>query len=110
MDNIAELISDYQVDEILLASRKFKRKRKIKAECLTPEYRQKMKRMAAKELTQWISSGVPESCMTHLSSLSSSLPEIFELKQQADVEVINASNNPLFDQPANNHLVFFFSF
>lgn len=55
MDNIAELISDYQVDEILLASRKLKRKRKIKADCLTPEYRQKMKRMAAKELAQWIS-------------------------------------------------------
>ncbi len=67
-----------------------------------------MKRMAAKELTQWISSGVPESCMTHLSSLSSSLPETFELKQQADVEAINASNNQLFEQPANNHLVFFF--
>jgi hypothetical protein len=78
MDNTAELISDYQVDEILLACRKFKRKRKIKADCLTPEYRQKMKRMAAKELTQWISTGVPENCMTHWSELSSSLPETFE--------------------------------
>jgi hypothetical protein len=52
MENIAELITDYQVNEILLANRKLKRKRKIKADCLTPECRQKMKRMAAKELTQ----------------------------------------------------------
>jgi hypothetical protein len=95
MENIAELITDYQVNEILLASRKLKRKRKIKADCLTPECRQKMKRMAAKELTQYISTGVSESGMTHLSELSSPLPGTFGLKQkalQADAGIINASN------------------
>ena len=47
--------------------------------------------------------------MTHLSELSSSLPETFGLKQkafQADVGIFNASNNPLCEQLANEHLVF----
>ena len=69
MDNKAELISDYQVASINSPSKNFRRKRKIKADCLTPEYRQRMKRMAAKDLTQWISTGVPESC-AHWSELS----------------------------------------
>lgn len=109
MDNIAELISDNQVDEILLVCRKLKRKRKMKVNCLTPEYRQKIKRMATKELEQWISFGVPESYMTRLVEVSSTLPEKFGLKRalQADVEILTASNP--FEQPSNNNLVYFTS-
>jgi hypothetical protein len=52
---------------------RLKRKRKSKVNCLTLEYGPKIRRIAIKEL-HW---GVPNSYMTHLLDLSSTLPELF---------------------------------
>lgn len=107
MDNRFELVSDEQVDEILLVCGKLKRKRKVKVNCLTPEYRQKMKRIAVKELHQSMSNGVSESFMTHLKELSSTLPELYALKQSFTPAMeISTANKEISKQPSFDHLVF----
>lgn len=58
------------------------RKGKRKMEHLTPEYQQKLKKLAMTELLQWISSGVLDNYMIQLVSLSSRLPQLFGLKPQ----------------------------
>lgn len=82
MENVSEQLGEKEVDEILVVCGKQQRKRKRKMEHLTPEYQQKLKKLAVTELLQWITSGVPDNYMIHLVSLSSRLPQLFGLKPQ----------------------------
>lgn len=89
MENVSEQLGEKEVDEILVVCGKQQRKRKRKMEHLTPEYQQKLKKLAMTELLQWITSGVPDNYMIHLVSLSSRLPQLFGLKPQ--LSLLNSS-------------------
>lgn len=85
MENIPEQLGDKEVDEILLVCGKQQRKRKRKLNHLTPEYKQRLKTTAVTKLLQWMSTGIPESHMKHLVSLSSRLPQMFGLKTKVSI-------------------------
>lgn len=85
MENIPEQLGDKEVDEILVVCGKQQRKRKRKLNHLTPEYKQRLKTTAVTKLLQWMSTGIPESHMKHLVSLSSRLPQMFGLKTKVSL-------------------------
>jgi hypothetical protein len=93
MEDIAAKLGDQKVDEILLVCGKQQRKRKRKLNHLTPEYHNRLKTAAMKELI-WMATGVPEKYMTHLVSLSSVLPQMFGLKPQVCLSEANVMENP----------------
>lgn len=93
MEDIAAKLGDQKVDEILLVCGKQQRKRKRKLNHLTPEYHNRLKTAAMKELI-WMATGVPEKYMTHLVSLSSGLPQMFGLKPQVCLSEANVMENP----------------
>lgn len=93
MEDIAAKLGDQKVDEILLVCGKQQRKRKRKLNHLTPEYHNRLKTAAMKELI-WMATGVPEKYMTHLVSLSSVLPQMFGLKPQVCLSEGNVMENP----------------